>query len=252
MPFIIKDKLDLLSSPKGANQYTNNYENNLDNEIKVINSNPETKNHVSSSLRPVSITSSIRSGKSEKPLRLNHGIPPPPILNLKQESSPSQKHNTTSSQQQNTSSSKKYDSNTRKILPLTSNLITKLKLTEISKKPSSSNHQENDYTKDNKNRHTEQSSEDSKKEKNRIQTTQKPKAEKPANSVNKKVAEEETKPKTNVKTLVLNGMSTNIPVDENFGGRCTNLPQLGAIDYIYKTSDDRLDSFYFLISNFKF
>ena len=27
--------------------------------------------------------------------------------------------------------------------------------------------------------------------------------------------------------------------DENFGGRSTNLPQLGAIDYIYKTSDDR-------------
>ena len=122
-------------------------------------------------------------------------------------------------------------------------MISKLKLTETSKKPSSSNYQENDYAKTEiKIRPTEQSSEDSKKEKTRIQTTQKPKiTEKPASSVSKKVGEEESKPKTNVKTLVLNGMSTNIPVDENFGGRCTNLPQLGAIDYIYKTSDDRFD-----------
>lgn len=274
----ILDKLDMLNSPKvistfnnhhstnnnnnnnhhhhhnhSHNHHHNNYhDKNLDHEIKIINSNLEAKNNLPTSTRPVSITSSIRSGKSEKPLRLNHGLPPPPALNLKQEIQ-SLKYNLTQSTQQTSQSSKKSsDFNNKKILPLTSNLISKLKLTDSTTNKKSTT--ESDTHKETKHRISD-ISEDSKREKPKTQqVTIKKTTEKPVSTTttttttttntttttqSNKKTEDEQKPKTNVKTLVLNGMTTNIPVDENFGGRCTNLPQLGAIDYIYKTSDDR-------------
>jgi hypothetical protein len=279
----ILDKLDLLNSPKMMSNFTNHHstnnnnnnnhhhhhhhhhnhnhnhhhnnyhDKNLDHEIKIINSNLEAKNNLPTSTRPVSITSSIRSGKSEKPLRLNHGLPPPPALNLKQEIQ-SLKYNLTQSTQPTSQSSKKSsDLNNKKILPLTSNLISKLKLTDSTTNKKSTT--ESDTHKETKHRISD-ISEDSKREKPKTQqqVTIKKTTEKPVSTTttttttttntttttqSNKKTEDEQKPKTNVKTLVLNGMTTNIPVDENFGGRCTNLPQLGAIDYIYKTSDDR-------------
>ena len=49
-----------------------------------------------------------------------------------------------------------------------------------------------------------------------------------------------TKLKTSLKTSGrTGGGDTHSSPDENFGGRTTNLPQLGQIDYIYRTNNDK-------------
>ena len=187
---------------------------------------------MSKGVRPISITSSIRSGKPEKPLRMHHNIPPP-SNKQRQLYTPTSMVDSIHANETNgyTSYKASNNNNNNKTMPL-SEIERILKMSDDTKLFTQG--YEN-YRKSLKN--------DSKKDRvlhefsGRKSTTHK---QAPLSNNSDYLA----KLKTSMKTTTgrTGGGDTNSSPDENFGGRTTNLPQLGQIDYIYRTNNDKYKS----------
>lgn len=188
--------------------------------IEANLTNGKAKNFKES--RPISIASSIRSGKTDKPLRVHHGPPPPPGINSKRQTfTPTVgSHYNNSESHQYTDSSERSRGVNRRNLPY----YEVERFIKLSEEANAQNHGFDRYIQRLKEESTDR---DTGRDKSKRQSVH---------------VEHKTKPENGYK---MNGhkerastpkRSTN---DENYERRNTNLPQLGKIDYIYKTNDDQ-------------
>jgi len=149
--------------------------------------------------RPVSIATSIRSGKSEKPLRLHHGPPPPPGINSKRQTyAPSYySTNTHAPESRETSQAYDYERYVEMVNGRAPGYSAKRQTVSV--------------------------------EHRRVVG-----AASEGNGGTKVPEERGGVGKAQVKEAAVQGREAT-----KYGGRSTNLPQLGKIDYVYKTNDDQ-------------